>query len=77
MAVNTPIEIQKYLGGIEYPTTKESLVEHARASGAPEEIEQVLEKLPDDEFDSPAVISKAIGSGDELEEAKVIHRRIS
>ena len=38
MADPSPIDIQKALGGMEYPASKEDLVKHAQDKGADESI---------------------------------------
>lgn len=58
---NSPIELQKYLGGIEYPTDKKTLVDTAKGNGAPGDVVSTLEGLPSDRFGSPAEVSKAFG----------------
>jgi hypothetical protein len=60
MPVN-PIQVQKFLGGIDYPVEKEKLVEHARSNGADDEVMETLEALPFDDFNSPNDVSEAIG----------------
>lgn len=60
MAVN-PIQVQKYLGGIEYPASKDTLVQTARDNGADDDITSALEQLSDDEYDAPTAVTKAIG----------------
>jgi hypothetical protein len=60
MAVN-PIQIQKFLGGIDYPIGKQDLVAHAKQKGADEEVMSTLQQLPFDEFNSPNDVSEAIG----------------
>lgn len=54
-----PIQIQKYLKGVDYPASKEQLIENARKLGADENICASLEQLPDDEFQTPADVSEA------------------
>ncbi len=61
MAVN-PIQVQKFLGGIDYPIAKQDLVEHARSKGADDDVMSTLEELPFDEFNSPKDVSEAIGT---------------
>ena len=56
-----PIQVQKYLKDIDYPTSKDKLVERAKKEGADAEVVRTLESLPKKEFDSPAAISKEIG----------------
>ncbi len=49
-----PIQIQRYLGGMEYPTNKQRLLAHVKEQGAPEEIVAALDIVPDREYDTPA-----------------------
>jgi hypothetical protein len=56
-----PVEVQKFLEGVGYPTRKRSLVNEAKKQGARKEVHSTLERLPDREFDSPAAVSEAIG----------------
>jgi hypothetical protein len=60
MAVN-PVQLQKYLSGIDYPANKRDLVERARRQGADENVVRTLENLPRDEFNSPNDVSEAVG----------------
>ncbi len=60
MAVN-PIQVQKFLGGIDYPIGKQDLLEHARSRGADDDVMSTLEKLSFEEFNSPNDVSEAIG----------------
>src|SRR5579884_3539038 len=50
---HSPIQVQKYLKGIDYPASKDDLVNKAQANGAPEEVMRVLQQLPGDRFDGP------------------------
>lgn len=61
MAKVSPIEIQKHLKGIDYPVSKQDLLEHAQKGGADQAICSVLEQLPDEEYETPAKVSQAIG----------------
>lgn len=54
------IEVQKYLAGVDYPATKDQLVEHARSRGADEHVLDALSRLPDDEYDGPNAVSSAV-----------------
>jgi hypothetical protein len=54
------IEVQKYLAGIDYPATKEQLIEHAKSRGASQDILQALASLPDGEYDGPNKVSSAV-----------------
>jgi predicted outer membrane protein len=54
-----PIQIQKYLKGVDYPATREQLIENAKNLGADDSICASLEQLPDEEFQTPADVSQA------------------
>ena len=58
---NSPIELQKYLGGVDYPVDKGTLVQKARDNGADDDIVQTLQDLPFDNFNSPNDVSEAFG----------------
>ncbi|AXE96486.1 DUF2795 domain-containing protein [Paraburkholderia sp. 22099] len=55
-----PIEVQKALHGVDYPTTREKLVEAARSNGANQDIVDLVGELPDKNYDSPAAVSKQL-----------------
>ncbi|MCK8519663.1 DUF2795 domain-containing protein [Methanoculleus sp. 7T] len=54
-------EIQRYLGGIDYPANREDLINHARKNSAPEEVISVLSRIEEREFHSAADVNQAIG----------------
>ncbi|HET9655795.1 MAG TPA: DUF2795 domain-containing protein [Kineosporiaceae bacterium] len=56
-----PIQLQKFLGGIDYPADKQTLVETARSKGADEDVLRTLQDLPMDRFNSPNDVSEAVG----------------
>jgi hypothetical protein len=64
MTKANPIQVQKFLSGMDYPASKEEIVDHAKSKGADENIMQTLEQLPDESFETPADVSKAIGQID-------------
>jgi hypothetical protein len=61
MAKVNPIQVQKFLGGMNYPAKKDEIVDHAKSKGADENITDTLRQLPDEDFETPADVSKAIG----------------
>ncbi len=65
MAHANPIQIQKYLKGIDYPASKADLIENAKKLGADENICASLEQLPDEEFQTPADVSQAFSGPSE------------
>jgi Protein of unknown function (DUF2795) len=56
-----PIQVQKFLKGLDYPASKDELIQCAENEGADERVRAVLERLPEEEFGTPADVSKAIG----------------
>jgi hypothetical protein len=63
MTVN-PIQIQTFLKGVDYPASKEALLQHAERNGADEGVRTTLEQLPDAEYETPADVSEALGKID-------------
>jgi len=54
------IEVQKFLGGIDYPSSKEELVRTAEQSGAGDEVLNTLRNLPEREYQNPTEVSEAV-----------------
>jgi hypothetical protein len=54
------IEVQKYLAGINYPATKEELIDHAKKQNASKDVIDALSALPDGEYDGPNKVSSAV-----------------
>jgi Protein of unknown function (DUF2795) len=60
MSQSNPIQIQKYLSGVDYPVTKEQLLEKARDNGAGEDVLSALEKLPERDYNGPNAVSAEV-----------------
>ena len=58
-----PIQIQKFLGGIDYPASKETLISRAKESGADSNVLDALQNIPDKEYDNPTDVSSAVSGG--------------
>lgn len=54
------IKVQKFLGGVNYPATKDQLIEHARGKDADKDVLSALQDIPDREYDGPNEVSKAV-----------------
>jgi hypothetical protein len=54
------IKVQKFLSGMDYPASKQDLIEHARKQNADQDVIEALEHLPDREYDGPNVVSSAV-----------------
>ncbi len=59
MDVN-PIELQKYLKGVDYPANKDDLARAAQSDGAPSEIVDALHGASKDCFDGPSAVQQAV-----------------
>jgi hypothetical protein len=57
------IEVQKYLGGIDYPCSRDQLVQAAEGNGGGDEVLELLRGLPEREYSAPTEVSEALGSG--------------
>ncbi|MGQ4616216.1 DUF2795 domain-containing protein [Nocardia sp. R7R-8] len=55
-----PIQVQKYLSGIDYPCDRDGIVTKARDNGADKDILNALEAIPDRTYDGPNAVSKAV-----------------
>lgn len=61
MAHVNPIQLQKYLKGINYPVNRQQLLETARRNGADEDVCSTLSRLPDEQYGAPVDVSQAVG----------------
>ncbi|RSD21330.1 DUF2795 domain-containing protein [Amycolatopsis eburnea] len=60
MSKPNPIELQKYLAGVDYPAQRDDLVRAAERNGADEGTLSVVRGLPDRTYDGPSGVSKEI-----------------
>lgn len=60
MSQISPVQVQKYLAGVDYPCDRDGLVTTAENNGADAEVLHALEALPDRTFDGPDAVSRAI-----------------
>lgn len=60
MNVN-PIEVQKHLGGVDYPATRDQLADTARRNGADDDVVRAISELGDEEFDGPDTVMERLG----------------
>ena len=56
----SPIDIQKALGGIDYPAKKDDIIEHARSHGGSDEVLEALKGIDDREYDGPSGVSESV-----------------
>jgi hypothetical protein len=57
----SPANVQKYLKGVDYPANKKELVEQAKKNDAPQEVLEVIQRFPNQEFGGPQDVMKAYG----------------
>ncbi|WIE75906.1 DUF2795 domain-containing protein [Curtobacterium sp. MCSS17_007] len=60
MAAPNPIQVQKYLSGIDYPASKEDIVATAEKEGAPGDVLDALKAIPGGDYDAPTAVTKAV-----------------
>jgi hypothetical protein len=56
-----PIQVQKFLKGMDYPASKNDLIEQAKRNKADESVISMLQGMKTNKFNSPADVSKALG----------------
>lgn len=74
----SPANLQKYLKGADYPASKDDLMDLANDNGAPDEIMDILDQMPDVDFESPADVQECYGEiehGMDFEEEEEPPRR--
>lgn len=54
------IKVQKFLGGVSYPASKDQLIDHARGKKADQDVLEALTDLPERTFDGPDEVSRAV-----------------
>ncbi|MEU8363933.1 DUF2795 domain-containing protein [Nonomuraea sp. NPDC048882] len=55
-----PIDLQRHLSMVDYPASKDDLIDAAREQDADEDIIEALEAMPDRQYDGPNAVSQAI-----------------
>lgn len=58
--MTSPITVQKFLKGAEYPAGREDLLAVANGNDAPEEVIAALEELDEATFDGPDEVVEAL-----------------
>jgi hypothetical protein len=62
MAKINPIELQKYLKGVDYPASKDDVVAAAEQNGADKEVLDALRNVSEDTFEKPTDVTKALSN---------------
>jgi hypothetical protein len=58
MSKPNPVQVQRFLSGVDYPVDRDTLVEHARSQGADDAVLKGLSALPDRQFNGPNAVSE-------------------
>ncbi len=56
----TSIKVQNVVGDADYPASKKALVEHAEQKGADNEVLSFLQRLPDQNYETPTAVDQEI-----------------
>jgi len=57
----SPANVATYLKGIDYPANKQDLLRHARQNGAEQDVVDVLERMPEQQYGNMADLMKGYG----------------
>jgi hypothetical protein len=57
----SPAQVEKSIKGIKFPASKQDLIQQAEGNNANDDVLNILDNVPDKQFNSPVDISKAIG----------------
>jgi Protein of unknown function (DUF2795) len=58
----SPVGVQDFLKGTDYPARNEDLISTARGNDAPRKVMDLLQKLPGDRYDGPDDVMRAYGA---------------
>ena len=65
MAVVSPAQVQRFLSGLDFPSSRDELIDYAVEEGADEDVLDTLSQIPDETYYTPDDVSLAI---DEIQE---------
>lgn len=61
MADVQPNDIQQALGGMDYPASKEELIQQAQDNQAGQEVMNFLERIEEGQYESPTDVQEELG----------------
>lgn len=64
MASVSPREVEKALKGIDFPARRHDMLKVAESNNADETVRRVIQSLPDQTYNTPIDVTKAIGEMD-------------
>ena len=59
-------QVQKSLGGFDYPGTADQLADHASKNGADDQLVEALRGMDKEQFDGPNAVMKKLGEANVL-----------
>ena len=62
-----PIQMEKYLKGVDYPASKDDLLQCAKRNGADQQICDAIQHLPNQQFAKPTDVTKAVSASSRSE----------
>ncbi|MCE8015166.1 DUF2795 domain-containing protein [Halomonas sp. MCCC 1A17488] len=57
----SPANITHHLQGVDFPARRDDLIAQAQANGAEDEVMEVVRRLPEQEYESMADVTKGVG----------------
>lgn len=60
----SPANISSYLGGIDFPADKKDIVDHVKGNGAKSDVIEVVEALPERQYETMADVMKGVGEAE-------------
>ncbi len=71
MANVNPVDVQKFLSGINFPASKQDIIDHVRKNGGNGDVVSKLEALEDKTYNNTAEVTAEMGDmGDEEEDTE-------
>ena len=56
----SPTQVEKFLRDVDYPASKDDLIEAAQSHGADQNVIEALREMPTNRFDSPADVREGM-----------------
>lgn len=56
-----PVDVQRHLSGVDYPASRQDLIDEANNQDADDEEVSALQNIPDRDYDSPADVTQELG----------------
>ena len=75
MTQQSAANVEHHLAGTLFPASKEDLLVRARDHGAGQDMLEVLESLPEEEFETLDDLMKACGESDQAPQSGILERK--